>query len=88
MSGVRVTRGKDGVWFCRPYLGTNALTGKPMRPYRRFPEASGEAEARELAQEWVNTLAPAAGLRVSMRVATCSRATSPRSRRTARARTP
>lgn len=68
MSGVRVTRGKDGVWFCRPYLGTNALTGKPMRPYRRFPEASGEAEARELAQEWVNTLAPAAGLRVSMRV--------------------
>ena len=68
MSGVRVTRGKDGVWFCRPYLGTNALTGKPMRPYRRFPGASGEAEARELAQEWVNTLAPAAGLRVSMRV--------------------
>ena len=68
MSGVRVTRGKDGVWFCRPYLGTNALTGKPMRPYRRFPGASGEAEARELAQEWVNTLAPAAGMRVSMRV--------------------
>ncbi len=68
MTGVRVTKGADGVWFCRPYLGTSPLTGKPIRPYKRFPRAAGEAEAREAAQEWVNGLAPAAGLKTSMRV--------------------
>ena len=45
MTGVRVTKGADGVWFCRPYLGTSPLTGKPIRPYKRFPRAASEAEA-------------------------------------------
>ena len=68
MKQVRVQQGKDGVWFCRPYLGVNAVTGKPMRPYRRFPKAKDEADARAMAQDWVNTLAVAADMHVSMRL--------------------
>lgn len=53
MAEVRVRLSADGVWFCRPYLGTNAATGKPIRPYRQFPEASSEGEAQAMAEAWV-----------------------------------
>lgn len=45
-----------GVWCCRPYLGTSAATGRPIRPYRQFPEARDEAEALEMAEAWVAPL--------------------------------
>lgn len=53
MAEVRVRLNSDGVWCCRPYLGTNAATGKPIRPYRQFPEARSEAEAQAIAEAWV-----------------------------------
>lgn len=52
---VSVSKGKGGIWECRLYLGRNAL-GKPIRPYKRFPNASSEAEALELARTWAANL--------------------------------
>lgn len=53
-------RARDGVLYCRPYLGTDRVTGRPMRPYRSFPGMS-EAEAQEAADAWLASLAaPAA----------------------------
>lgn len=53
MAGKRckVRRGADGVWFARLYLG-RSVTGKPVRPSKRFPEAADEAEAQRMADEW------------------------------------
>lgn len=53
MAEVRVRLNSDDVWFCRPYLGRNAATGKAIRPYRSFPEARSEAEAQAMAEAWV-----------------------------------
>lgn len=59
---IRVYRNASGQWACRPYLGTSAVTGKPLRPYKSFPEAKSESEARQLAQAWVNKIAAAASM--------------------------
>jgi len=64
MGAIQIKRRPDGVFFCRPYLGTNIITGKPMRPYRCFPEARTEEEALTLAQKWVESIAPAIALKV------------------------
>lgn len=48
-----IHRGVDGVLWTRPYLGTDKVTHKPIRPYKRFPEARCEEEARVLAREWI-----------------------------------
>lgn len=45
----------DGVWSARVYLGT-APDGRRIRPYRRFPGASTEAEARAAADAWAADL--------------------------------
>lgn len=45
----------DGVWECRLYLGTS-MTGKPIRPYRRFPLAKSEEDALCMAREWADGL--------------------------------
>lgn len=45
----------DGVWECRLYLGTS-MTGKPIRPYKRFPNAESEEEALAMAREWADGL--------------------------------
>ena len=47
----RVRMGRDGVWECRLYLG-RAADGRAIRPYRRFPHAATEEEARALAGTW------------------------------------
>lgn len=54
MAEVTVRRGSDGVWWCRPYLGTDPVTGRAIRPYRKFPEAGSEAEALEMARRWAD----------------------------------
>ena len=56
MAEVSVRRTADGVWYCRPYLGTNPTTGRAIRPYRQFPEARDEAEALAMAREWADGL--------------------------------
>lgn len=48
-----IHRGADGVLWTRPYLGTDKVTRRPIRPYKRFPEAACEEEARVLAREWI-----------------------------------
>lgn len=68
MKPIRVIKGSDGIYYCRPYLGTNAVTGKPIRPYRRFPAAQNEAEALSMAVDWVSSLAEAVELRVNRRL--------------------
>lgn len=48
----------DGTPYIRPYLGTDAATGKPIRPYRSFRGMSDD-EAAEAASEWLETVVPA-----------------------------
>lgn len=55
-----VRLGADGVWYARPYLGTNSATGKPIRPYKRFPEAGSREEAQAMAKRWLAGVIPAA----------------------------
>lgn len=43
------------VWYSRPYLGRTA-SGKAIQPYREFPTARSEEEARELADAWASNL--------------------------------
>lgn len=74
MGGVEAKVGPDGVWFARPYLGVNRVTGKPLRPYRRFPGARDGDEAQRMAEEWAERFAPLRGLRVSRTVSDCVRA--------------
>lgn len=59
MTTPRVKLGKDGVWYCRPYLGTSRATGKAIRPFRKFPEARDEKDAERMAEEWVSSLTAA-----------------------------
>lgn len=73
-SGAQVKRGplvkqdKDGIWYSRPYLGINKITKKPIRPYKRFPEARSEAEAERMAKEWLERNREASKLGVSARL--------------------
>lgn len=62
-----VKLGPDGVWYARPYLGTDAL-GRKIRPYRSFPGAESEAEAQALADAWARHLTADGRVR-SMRLA-------------------
>lgn len=68
MKPVEVRQHDDGVWYARPYLGTNKVTGKPIRPYKRFPSATCEEEALEMARDWAAGLDGAAGAGTSMRL--------------------
>ena len=52
---VKVKRGADGIWECRPYLG-RGIDGKAIRPYKRFPNAATEEEAQTLAETWAANL--------------------------------
>ena len=55
-----VKQDKDGIYFTRPYLGMNKVTKKPIRPYKRFPQARTEAEAEKLAERWLEQQTEAA----------------------------
>lgn len=63
-----IKRDTDGAYFVRPYLGTSVVSHKPIRPYKRFPEASTKEEALELAQAWLNTQEAASKLHVRQTV--------------------
>lgn len=60
---LNVRRDARGVYFARPYLGTD-VNGKPIRPYKSFPEAKSLAEARLMAREWASGLTASAGMHV------------------------
>lgn len=61
-------RDERGVFHMRPYLGTNVITGEPIRPYKSWSNAKTEEEALVLAQQWINTIADAADMHVNQRV--------------------
>ncbi len=61
-------RDSRGVPYMRPYLGTNAITGKPIRPYKSWSKAKTDEEVLALAQQWINTIAVAADMHVNQRV--------------------
>lgn len=66
--GPLVKQDRDGIWYTRPYLGINKITKKPIRPYRRFPQAKSEAEAEQMAERWLARKHEAAKLGVSSRL--------------------
>lgn len=54
---ARVRMNAEGTWCAQVYLGT-APDGRRVRPYRSFPDATTEAEAQAMADEWLASLAP------------------------------
>lgn len=64
MKDLELKREPDGTRYVRPYLGTNAVTGRPLRPYHRFPDHLTDEECLEEARRWLDGLAPATGKRV------------------------
>ena len=52
---VDVKQDKDGIWYCRPYMGRDAL-GKVYRPYASFPLAKSRDEAQAMADAWAANL--------------------------------
>ena len=46
--------------MCRPYLGTDRVTGRRIRPQRTFPAELTEGEAQAAADRWLASVAPAA----------------------------
>ena len=63
-----IKRDAEGNFYVRKYLGTNMVTGEPLRPYKRFPGARDEKEALVQAQDWYNTIARAVELHVAQRL--------------------
>ena len=61
MREVTVRQHDDGTWYTRIYQGTDPVTKKKQRKYRRFPDASCEEEALAMAREWAASL-PAGGV--------------------------
>ena len=68
MSKIPVYRHKDGTPYVRPYLGTNAVTKKAIRPYKQFPKGLTDEEVQPLAQEWLSGFTPAAKYHVTDRL--------------------
>lgn len=51
---VKVKYHADGTPYVRPYIGTNRVTGQPMRPYHRLPKGLPDDELQRLADEWMH----------------------------------
>lgn len=49
-------RKPDGTRYVQLYLGRNRATGRPVRPYREFPDARTDAECEAAARAWASTL--------------------------------
>lgn len=58
MTSVELRHEADGTPYVRPYLGTDAATGKPIRPYKSFKGMTDE-EAASKAAEWLEAVVPA-----------------------------
>lgn len=65
---VRVRRLPDGRWCARPYLGTDRVTGRRIRPQRTWPADWDEARAQAACDEWIAAHLPAAASRSSRRL--------------------
>ena len=56
---TRVRRDAQGRWECRPYLGTDRVTGKRVRPSRTWPAEWDRERAQAACDEWLAGIAPA-----------------------------
>lgn len=65
---VRVRRRSDGRWLARPYLGTDRVTGRQIRPQRTWPASWEEERAQEACDEWVAALLPSASTGAARRL--------------------
>lgn len=66
--GVRVRRLPDGRWCARPYLGTDRVTGRRIRPQRTWPADWDEERAQAACDGWLASHLPAAASRSSRRL--------------------
>ena len=64
-----VSRRADGRWVARPYLGTDAVTGRQIRPQRTWPADWDEERAQAACDEWIAGYAPALAARSAKRLA-------------------
>lgn len=56
---TRVHRDAQGRWECRPYLGTDRVTGKRVRPSRTWPAEWDRERAQAACDAWLAEIAPA-----------------------------
>ena len=66
--GIEVKVAPDGTRYVRPYLGTDPVTGRKIRPYLRLPDGASDAECGAIVSDWLRGRGEAAGLSSSMRV--------------------
>lgn len=52
---VEVKKNAQGIWYARPYLGRTP-DGKPIQPYKQFPDAKDGLDALEMANAWAENL--------------------------------
>lgn len=55
----RVRRNARGRWECRPYLGTDRVTGRRVRPTRTWPGEWSRDRAQAACDAWLAEIAPA-----------------------------
>lgn len=65
---VRVKRHPDGTRYVQPYLGTNPVTGRRIRPYRSFPASMTDEEVEREAKRWLAEVSAALRLGTSLRL--------------------
>ena len=63
-----VQRGADGRWFARPYMGTDRVTGRRIRPYRSWDAELTREQAQAECDSWVATFAPSSARDSSKRL--------------------
>lgn len=66
---IRIKRHADGTRYVQPYLGTNRATGRPIRPYHRFPDDMTDEQVAEEARTWLARVS--AGLKVGTTIYLC-----------------
>lgn len=47
-----------GRWYCRPYLGTDRVTGERVRPSRYWPASMSRDQAQAACDAWLAEIAP------------------------------
>lgn len=63
-----VQRGEDGRWFARPYMGTDRVTGRRIRPYRSWDAELTREQAQAECDRWAATFDPSSARDSSKRL--------------------
>ena len=63
-----VQRGADGRWFARPYMGTDRVTGRRIRPYRSWDAHLTREQAQAECDKWIATYIPSSAQDSSKRL--------------------